>query len=426
MPRHIVSIGFATAGLACSTSSLASAQGMGNGPVPVAAPRDTVLGRARPGYGPLGVPLGGFRLYPSIETRASYDSNVYALPDAPVKDAALLLVPRLALTSIENRRYAVSLVADGAVTRFARQTIENSESATLSANGRLEIDRDTQLSTSLTIARRIQRRGTEDETLVGIVPPVAYRELSATIAGERRVGVATVSLGGNVGQFRYGSTRINGVRVDLRDNDFQQVGANGRIAVPIGPALGAFAAASYNRARYALGTRLPDRGSSGFTLLGGVAFATPLINGEAGVGYIRQSFNAPVFGDISGLNYAVRVNWSPTRLVDVHANVGRSFQRSALFGAAGIRLDAAAVSADYELLRNLLFNAGLAYTISDYRGLDRRERRVDASVGIRYLANATLSLVGAVSAVQQQRASGSALGRDYDRVRLTAGARVHF
>jgi hypothetical protein len=426
LPRHFISIGFAAAALACSTSPLAVAQGLGRGAAPVVQVGDTVLGRARPGYGPIGVPLGAFRLYPSLETRASYDSNVYALRDAPVKDASLQLVPRLALTSVENRRYAVSLVADGTVTRFAKQTIENNESASLSANGELEIDRDTQLSTGLTLARRIQRRGTEDETLVGVFPPIAYREVSTTLAGERRVGLATVSLGGNVGQFRYGSTRINGVRVDLRDNNFEQVGANGRVAVPLGPALGVFAAASYNSARYARSTRLPDRGSSGVTLLGGVAVATPLISGEAGVGYIRQSFNAPVFGDIKGLNYAVRVSWSPTRLVDVHANVGRSFQRSALFGAAGIRLDAAAVSADYELLRNLLLNAGLAYTISDYRGLDRRERRVDASFGVRYLANATLSLIGAVTAAQQQRASGSALGRDYDRVRLTLGARVHF
>jgi hypothetical protein len=153
--------------------------------------------------------------------------------------------------------------------------------------------------------------------------------------------------------------------------------------------------------------------------------STPLVSGEAAVGYIKQSFVSPAFGDISGLNYAVQANWSATRLLDVHVDIARSFQRSALIGAAGIRLDRAAITAEYELLRNLLLNAGLAYTSSDYRGLDRRERRVDAVLSARYLANANLSLVASLSAVQQHRASGSALGRDYDRFRVSVGARLH-
>ncbi len=385
---------------------------------------DSVMSRPRPGLLPVGVPLGAFRLYPSLETRGSYDSNLYALPGAPAGDAALLLTPRLALQSVETRRYAMSLVADGTMARYASRTLENNESAALVANGRVLVGRDTQLRAGITVARRIQRRGTEDETLVGVTPPVAYREIAATVSGEQRFGALVATLGGSVGQYRYESTEIDGVQVPLDRNNFRSAGVNGRIAMAVGPAVGAFVSASYNDARYARSTALPTRDSSGFTLLGGVAVASPLLRGEIGLGYIRQNFVSPAYGDLRGLAYAAKAYWSPTRLIDVRFDLGRTFQRSAIMGAAGIQIDSVAIGADYEFRRNVLVSAGLAYVVNDYRGLDLRTRRIESSLAVRYLAHARLAIVGNLSTVSQARASGAALGRDYDRLRLTAGVRV--
>ena len=423
MPRCSISIGIGLAtGFAPAT---VSAQTIAMPGGVLADNDDTVTARARPGRSPVGVPLGAFRLYPSIEARASYDSNLYALPGAPVNDAALLITPRLALQSVETRRYAVSIVAEGTVARYASRTIENNEAIALSGGGQVEVDRDTRLRSSLTVARRIQRRGTEDETVIGIAPPVAYREIAGGVTGERRFGPMLASVGGSFGQFRYEPTRINGVRVPLDGSNFRQAGVNGRLAVAVGPAIGAFVSASYNDARYVRATALPTRDSSGYTLLGGIALASPLVRGEVGVGYIRQNFVSPDYGDIRGLAYAVKAAWSPTRLVDVRVDIARTFQRSALIGAAGIRLDSAVLGADYEFRRNLLVNASLGYVVSDYCGLDLATRRVESGLGLRYLANARLAIFGNLSTVQQHRARAS-LGRNYDRVRLSAGVRVQW
>jgi hypothetical protein len=37
---------------------------------------ESVLGRSRPEYDPIGVPLGAFRAYPTVSLNAAYDSNV--------------------------------------------------------------------------------------------------------------------------------------------------------------------------------------------------------------------------------------------------------------------------------------------------------------------------------------------------------------
>jgi hypothetical protein len=76
------------------------------------------------------------------------------------------------------------------------------------------------------------------------------------------------------------------------------------------------------------------------------------------------------------------------------------------------------------LLRNLLLDSGVTYTIADYRGLDRRDRRLEGAFGVRYLASRNLSLVGSISGAKQRRGASSLLSRDYDRVRITAGVRL--
>ncbi len=44
-------------------------------------PQDVgVMDRARPAYDAKGIPLGGFRLFPSLDVVGTYDDNVFRLP----------------------------------------------------------------------------------------------------------------------------------------------------------------------------------------------------------------------------------------------------------------------------------------------------------------------------------------------------------
>lgn len=50
-----------------------------------------------PGYEPKGLPLGGFRLFPSIDLGTGFDDNVYLLQDNPKGSILFTETPRLEL-----------------------------------------------------------------------------------------------------------------------------------------------------------------------------------------------------------------------------------------------------------------------------------------------------------------------------------------
>ncbi|WP_181814779.1 outer membrane beta-barrel protein [Sphingomonas aracearum] len=399
----------------------------GSATLPPEVSRDVlpgVLERSRPAYDAVGLRVGGFRLTPRVDVSGFYNSNIYALDNNKIDDAGVRIAPDLRLASTWGR-HALSVDVSGAINRFATRTIENNESVSGVVSGRLDIDRDTQLVTAVTLARRIQARGTQDEVLIGLTDPVAYRELSSTITGQRRFGNVTVAIGGTAGDFNYEDTRLNGVPVRLGDNNSSAYSANGRILYQLGPAMGLFAQGTYSKANYVPSDRFPDRGSHGFSAVGGVAFGlTRLLTGEIGVGYLKQDFNAAVYRDIGAFNYVFKLDWFLSPLIDIHANVDRTFQRSPLLGSAGIRLDTADVAVNYELLRNLVLESSLYYVVNSYTGLSRRERRFGGAATARYLANRNLSLFATLDAARQRRAGASVLGRDYDRAVISAGARV--
>src|SRR5438094_10238613 len=83
-------------------------------------PQDaTVLGRPRPDYSPIGVPLGGgglFTVYPRITVGTIYDDNVLREEHHPNADVAVSLQPEVRLQS----DWDVHALGVGAVANIVR------------------------------------------------------------------------------------------------------------------------------------------------------------------------------------------------------------------------------------------------------------------------------------------------------------------
>jgi len=69
-----------------------------------------VLDRPRPEYDSKGIPLGGFRLFPTLDLAASYDDNVFRL-DTPQSDYYFTISPTLRLQS-QWGRHSLEPIAD--------------------------------------------------------------------------------------------------------------------------------------------------------------------------------------------------------------------------------------------------------------------------------------------------------------------------
>jgi hypothetical protein len=400
--------------------------------------RDTVSARARPELENAGVPLGSFTIAPSFGIEADATDNLYARRDVKRGDTALALKPAVTLQS-QWSRHALGLTADAAIKRYATRPTENTETYAVKLDGRLDLAADTRIAGEAGAASKIEARGTSGDTLFGAAP-IAYSVVSGAASIEQGFARMRVTLAGHYDRYRYASRELNGAIIDLSPRDYEALSGSLRAAFAIGPGVAAFASVALNRNRYlaeppgptpgptAGPTSAPSRNSHGVTVLSGLAFGlNRLLQGEIGIGYVRQDFAAPEFPRISGLTYDVRLRWSPTRLTTVRASAVRSFQRSPILGIAGIQQHDFALSAEHELLRSLILRPAVRYTLADFRvpaaGTARREHYLTAAFAASWRLTPQLELGAEFAHGLARISAGVSQARAYDRNRVAVSLR---
>ncbi|WP_197277363.1 outer membrane beta-barrel protein [Sphingomonas profundi] len=407
-------IGVPCAALPCAGAALAQGR-------PVTAPVDTVAERARPDYDAVGIPLGGFTVFPEVAVGAAYDDNIYRTATMKRDDGYAELRPRVRIVS-PSRVYPVAIEADATVRRYASIQTENSEQYGLSADAAAEIGAGTRVSLAGGYERRLEPRGSAGDLFVG-GDPITYHLLRIEGSASHGVGALGIEAGGSAQRYDYAAVRINGARIGQDFGDFRSVGGHVRLAYAVGPAIAAFVRGGFDASDYPKFDGL-DRSSKGFSVLAGVQLGLGnLVTGSVGVGYLRENFADPAYGDISGIDYDVALNWNPTPLVSVSLRGSRSLQRSPFVGSAGGISTNATLGVQYELLRQLILTSDVSYTRESYRGLDRDDDYVGAQLGARYLVNRTLSLTASVN---YRRQTSSGVGaRDFDGFGAAIGVTLH-
>jgi len=388
--------------------------------------RDTVGARARPEVETAGARVGALLISPSFGIEADANDNIFARSDVKRGDVAVAFQPALAARS-QWSRHALGLAADGSIKRYAKRTTENVETYSVKLDGRIDISGNTRISGDVGAARRIEARGTTGDTLFGAAP-IAFTVLSGGGEIEQTFARARVTLAGRYERFRYEDRTLDGTVIDLSPRDYEALTGSLRAAIGIGPGVAAFASLAYNRNRYPAPPIGPSRNSQGFTALAGLAFGlNRLLQGEIGLGWVRQDFTAPVFPRISGLAYNAQLRWSPTRLTTVKLSGGRTFQRSPIIAIAGIQQHDVALSVDHELLRTLILRPALRYMVADFQvptgAARRQERFFTGSFGVSWRLTEHFEITGDY-AHSTGRGSGAVdPGRAYDRNRAVLSLR---
>ena len=100
------------------------------------------------------------------------------------------------------------------------------------------------------------------------------------------------------------------------------------------------------------------------------------------------------------------------------AFAGRSIEDSANPGAGGMLVSSAGVTIDHELLRNGVLSGRVSYSDMDYRGIDREDEMVGASLSATYLINRNLGITAALS-TQKTDSRGLQADDDFTINRMT-------
>ena len=383
-----------------------------------------VMDRPRPEYDAKGIPLGAFRLFPTIDLRLGVSDNVFQTETGATDDVVLEAAPALRLTS-DWPQHALELFARLNAYRYADNSSENLTDWVIGADGRLDIRRGSAAFAGLSHAKSHESRSSPNSP-GSIAEPVRFSQFHAHSSIVIQPNHMRVLLGGEFDRFSYEATPLSGGGfLSNRDRDRDEYRLRARLSYEVWEGYSAFAEAVYDRRLFdtAVDRTGVNRDSSGVAINAGIEFQlVGFLQGEAFVGYLDRQFGAPL-QDFSGLNYGSKLEWLITPLTTVHLGAARVLSETTVAGSSIIEEDTFSIGVDHELLRNLILQASVARTDSSFVGIARDDSQVGGRVGATYLIDNNLR---ATAAYEHRERDSNVLGEDFSEDRFDVGLRFQF
>ena len=386
-----------------------------------------VRDRPHPEYEAMGLPVGGFTVYPKLDIIGEYNDNVFATATGAVDDWILRLRPEIAV-STDWSRSSITAYARSTISQYSDYTSENTTDYDLGAAARLDVSRAMNIVGGASFGHQSEPRTTASSGSQS-EKPIEYDVASGYIAATRTSGRVKLSGRADIRDFNYedGYTSA-GVVVDQDDRDRTNTSFTGRVDVALSPATALFVQGTANDRNYDLPSTLTTaaRDSSGYEILAGANFELGAVaRGEIAAGYIEQNFDESVYKDLSGLGARASLEWFPTQLTTVTFTGARTIEDSAIIGSGGYVSTNLAVQVDHELQRNVILSGQVTYGNDDYDGIDRTDKRFGAQASATYLINRHLGASLAVSHYEQS-SDGADSGVNFDLNKLMVSLVTQF
>lgn len=369
----------------------------------------SVRQRPRPDYEATGQKAGGFTLYPRITADVERNDNIYAVASGKTSDTIWRVKPEMAVRS-DWSRHALGLFAGGNIIRYSDNSSENVEEYTVSANGRVDIERGSNLTGSVQTQRLVEPR-TAPTAPGAAGKPVKYDLTQGTVSLTKEFNRLRLTGRLDDKDFNYKDVpnRIGTGIVDQDFRDRNEFYYGGKAEYAVSPDTAIYLSATGNKKDYDSKAVTTDRTSDGYVVGVGANFdVSELVRGDVQVGYMKQSYDN--FGKIDGFNAAGRLEWFPTQLTTIGLNGSRTIEESTAPRSQGYISNNIGASIDHELMRNVLLSAAYTHGKDDYKGIDRSDKRDNFSATATYLLNRRVGLFLTYNYLKQD-SSGAPLDR---------------
>lgn len=420
MKTNTRTFGTGLAVLAAAVGGIADAEAQ------IAEPRrgETVLTRPRPEVDPLGVRVGSFLLFPRLGVTGEYNDNIFATDDNETDDFITIIEPRLSLES-DWSRHALNLRAGVEAGLHADNQSQNYVDGDVALDGRLDITRDQALRAGIGYARRHEQPEDVDTNVGNQTND--YDVFNAFVRHDNRFGRFRTVVDGDARRAEYqnqGDNQNNNIK------DQWNYGGGVRLGYEVVRGYEAFGRVSASRTSFDTDVAYDDsygiQAVFGVGLdLGGVLF------GDVFAGYLGEFFDSSEVDTIHAPTFGGSLTWNVTTLTTLTATVTRTARSTTESGADSYVLTDGRLSADHELLRNLLLNANFSVANYDYDGADREDYVFGAGIGARYLMNRNLTAsLGyqylSRTADKAQQGGGSAASQSYGQNVFRIGLQAQF
>lgn len=412
--------GFGTAGLAglcalvAGLASPASAQY-----APPAATQDNVQSETQ-AYEAKGLPLGAFRLFPTLQLAGDYDDNIFRTQTGKKSDFIVLEEPGVTLKS-QWSRHELDLYAALAAYQYASHSSENRDDWHAGANGRLDILRGIDFSGGGSYAVLHEARFSADQPGAA-KSPTRYSLSQGNAALNYNPYRFGFRVGGTYAHYDYANTTLIGFpELSNIDRDRSEYVGFARASFEFSPGYAIFVLFDDKIVRYDNVTADRngfDRNNHGYSVNGGIDMSlTNLIQGRFFAGYLSQRYHTPL-ANVTGFNFGADLTWTPTPLWTVRLTASRTLNGTTINTAATEDDRLVRLTADYSLRPNVLLEGSFAYNDANFRGSPRDDKYSLFGIGLKYLMNRYMN---AQLRYEHQRRDSSLAGQDFDDNAVTVG-----
>jgi hypothetical protein len=319
-----------------------------------------------------------------------------------ISDHAMIYSPAAWLQSNWSR-HALNFYAAADLTRYDRYTSENTQDWRFSAEGRYDINPDTNFYGGARRSQEHQDRESPDARN-GVTPTPYlvdkayggffkhFERVSLRIAGTwQHLNYDDVAFfPGSGGAWRY---------INNDDRDRHQYTGGVRLGYEYSPNLEPYVLAAFDDRRY---DNKPDdlgyvRDSNGQRYVVGLRYTMPkALKLDAFAGNLKQNFEDSQMQDVSAPVFGGSLLWAATPKLRMTVNMDRTVEETTLTQtlsdgpppvivvASSYTNTFSSVGANYSLTDKLALRGNVSYSESKYNGLERTDKYYGAGVGMEY------------------------------------------
>lgn len=348
---------------------------------------ESVLDHPRPDYDPVPVEFGSFEFFPSLEMGETYDSNIYATRKNEVDDSITNVRPVVSAFSNWGR-HALSMTTFGDVNFYGSNSHEDYQNFVADMNGRYDIMAQTWL-TGRGGWQKLTETRSSPEAVSG-TEPTTFAMAKGGLGFYRGVGKVNLAVDYDYKRFDYNDTPSSTGPISQTGRNRHEHEASTKIGYDWSGNFKPYVKGKYSWIDFDHNRMHQSQGYE--TVLGATADFGGITSLDLYAGVMARDFNnftqkksafAPNFGG--------RLEWNVTGLTSLALEMNRSFEVTTLADYSSYIATGGSATLTHELRRNILLEANVGVTRSDFKGFgDRSDDQITTGLGTRYLINRNL------------------------------------
>ncbi|KAB7647917.1 outer membrane beta-barrel protein [Polymorphobacter fuscus] len=367
-------------------------------------PGQGVGDRPRPGFDPIGVDVGGFQLYPSLQADVRATDNFRASNSNRQGDIYLVATPAARLTSNWSR-HALSAQTFFSRSFHDRLKTEDVSQYGVSALGTLDISREARISINAGADRKTEPRDSL-ASFQGTPSPVSYDIYRVGISGAQAFNRFILNASAGVEKRAFNDVAAaDGTIIDQSFRNVRTVTASASAQMELRSGVSALVSGQFDDSHYEaqLAPGQLRRDSSGYTVLAGVSLElSTLVFGQLQVGIINRSYRDSRLRDVTGPSYRANLLWNVTPLTSLRLTGARTVEDAASTIFAGNTRSDVGLAVDHELYRYVIVSADSSYSRFSANGVGAKGSEFQIGAGARYLFGRRWSVSGRIRYAQRR------------------------